>query len=87
MKEKAKQALFSCNWKEDEIKRVLGPTPEGDANSLPLLHLRQDRIVAIRALHGEGWGAHEIALAIPMPEAEIARVIKDKMDGKSMFSD
>ncbi len=84
-REKARQVLLACQWKEDEIQWVLGPTPEGDSNSLPLLHLKQDRIMAIRALHGKGWGAHEIALAIPISEAEIARIIKDKMEGKSPF--
>ncbi len=85
MKEKARQVLLSCRWKEDEIQWVLGPTPEGDPRSLPLLHLKQDRIMAIRTLHGKGWGAHEIALAIPISEAEVARIIKDRMEGRSMF--
>lgn len=73
----ARKILLDNEWTEGAIKRALNPTPRQarERAFIPIANVNPEQHAAIRALHLKGWGAHDIGLVIPVPEAEIARVL------------
>ena len=69
--------LRSQAWEKETIEAALNPTAKQaeDRGMLPVADVNPEQHSAIKLLHSLGWGSHAIAQAMPVNEADIARVI------------
>lgn len=74
----ARLLLYSQGWGKDAIEAALNPTEEQakERGRIPVAEVNPEQHLAIRILHQLGWGSHKIEQVIPVPPAEVTRVIK-----------
>jgi len=82
-KEEAKTILMNkYNWDEKAVRAALNPTPRQakDRGFLTFQgeEVNPEQVSAIRFLKDEGWDLHKIALAVPVPEAQVAKVLYNR---------
>jgi len=76
-KEAARKILLELGWSKDAIKAALDPSPDQakERAFMPVAGVNPEQHGAIQWLRNHGWGSHDISLAVPVTEAEIARVL------------
>ncbi|KKN06952.1 hypothetical protein LCGC14_1072070 [marine sediment metagenome] len=74
----ARNILVNLGWGEEAIEAALNPSPQqaAERGMLPVARVNPEQHAAIKFLHHEGWGSHDISEAIPVSEAEIVRVLR-----------
>ncbi len=74
----ARLALLSQAWDKKAIEAALNPTPEqaAERGAIPVAGVNPEQHSAIKLLHELGWGSHALCQAMPVTEADIARVLK-----------
>lgn len=69
--------LLEYGWDNPAIKAALSPTRSQakDRAWLPVAQVNPEQHAAILVLQVKGWSARDISLAMPVPEAEIVKVL------------
>ncbi len=83
MIKEARKALSDIGWSEDCIDMALNPNCEQakERGAIFIAEVNPEQHSAIRCLQRLGWGAHDISLAIPVPESEIVKVLLLEVEG------
>jgi hypothetical protein len=78
----AKEILLRDGWDELAIRQALHPrmragrvVSEGGRSFIPIAQVNPEQFAAITWLFRVGWDVHKIAEAVPVPEAEVARLL------------
>jgi hypothetical protein len=76
----AQKILIEKGWKEMAILAALAPTPAqaSERCAITVAPVNPEQSAAIKILHDAEWGPHSISQAMPVTEADIARVIMTK---------
>jgi len=89
-KDEAKQILSTkYQWSKEALRRALNPTPK-EARDRPYVRFEGEELTpeqanAIQLLRNEGWELRKIALALSVPDAQVAKFLYNrKMLGDSI---
>lgn len=75
--EEARKILKDLGWSKRALGATFHPTPEqaADRAFIPAAEVNPEQQGALFILHAMGWGVHDIAAALPVPEAEVLEAL------------